>query len=63
MKISYGEKVFQVFLIGFITMLVFVMVYPFIHVLSISFSTAAEALRPGMHWYPQRYRYSPGVGC
>ena len=53
MKISYGEKVFQVFLIGSITLLSICMIYPFIHILSISFSTSAEALRPGMHWYPQ----------
>jgi putative aldouronate transport system permease protein len=29
------------------------MLYPFIHVLSISFSTSAEALRPGLHLYPR----------
>jgi putative aldouronate transport system permease protein len=28
------------------------MLYPFMHVLSMSFSSSAEALRPGMHWYP-----------
>jgi putative aldouronate transport system permease protein len=53
MKLSYGEKVFQVFLIGFITLLSICMIYPFIHELSISFSTSAEALRPGLHWYPK----------
>ncbi|MBD0382953.1 carbohydrate ABC transporter permease [Paenibacillus sedimenti] len=53
MKISSGEKVFQVFLIGFITLLCICMIYPFIHVLSISFSTSTEALRQGMHWYPR----------
>lgn len=36
----------------FITVLCAVMVYPFVHVLSMSFSSAVEALRPGMHWYP-----------
>lgn len=53
MKISFGEKVFQVFLIGFITILCIGMLYPFIHVLSISFSSAAEAIRPGLHLYPR----------
>jgi putative aldouronate transport system permease protein len=28
------------------------MIYPFLHVISISLSTSAEALRPGLHWYP-----------
>ncbi|MCA0755411.1 carbohydrate ABC transporter permease [Paenibacillus sp. N4] len=29
------------------------MIYPFLHVLSISLSTPAEALRPGIHLYPK----------
>jgi putative aldouronate transport system permease protein len=53
MKTSTGEKVFQAFLIVFITLLSICMIYPFIHVLSISFSTAPEAIRQGMHWYPK----------
>jgi putative aldouronate transport system permease protein len=52
MRISSGEKVFQVFLLVVIALLCIVMIYPFVHVLSISFSSAAEALRPGLHWYP-----------
>lgn len=53
MRLSSGEKVFQVFLIGFICMLSAVMLYPFAHVLSISFSSSAEAIRAGLHWYPR----------
>ena len=53
MKLSYGEKVFQVFLIGCITLLSICMIYPFIHILSISFSTSAEALRPGYALVPE----------
>ncbi|GJM72535.1 ABC transporter permease [Paenibacillus macerans] len=34
-------------------LLCLVMVYPFLHVLSISLSTPAEALRPGIHLYPK----------
>ncbi|RCW48479.1 carbohydrate ABC transporter permease [Paenibacillus prosopidis] len=53
MRLTKGEKIFQWFLIVIITMLCIVMVYPFLHVLSISLSTPAEALRPGIHLYPK----------
>jgi putative aldouronate transport system permease protein len=52
-RLSMGEKVFQVFLILFLTGLCVAMIYPFLHVLSISLSTAPEALRPGVHFYPK----------
>jgi len=54
---SNGEKVFQVFLLIFITGLSIVMVYPFMHVLSISLSTPAEALRPGVHFFPREVSF------
>lgn len=53
MKLSAGEKIFQVFLILFVIVLCITMLYPFMHVLSISLSTPAEALRPGIHFYPK----------
>jgi putative aldouronate transport system permease protein len=52
MKMSAGEKGFQAFLILFFTILSVAMIYPFLHVLSISLSTAREALRPGLHFFP-----------
>lgn len=52
MRLSFGEKVFQIFVIAFLASVCICMIYPFIHVLSISLSTSAEALRPGLHWYP-----------
>lgn len=51
-KQTFGEKLFQTILIGFIACLCLCMLYPFVHVLSVSFSTSAEALRPGIHLYP-----------
>lgn len=53
MLLTKGEKIFQGILIVGITLLCIVMVYPFLHVLSISLSTPAEALRPGIHLYPK----------
>ncbi len=53
MKQTQGEKVFQVFLIIFVLFISMIMIYPFVHVLSVSFSTAPEALRPGIHLYPK----------
>ncbi|MGG1517331.1 carbohydrate ABC transporter permease [Paenibacillus oryzisoli] len=52
MRMTQGEKVFQTLLIIFISVLSIAMIYPFLHVLSISLSTAREALRPGVHFYP-----------
>ncbi|MBP1989931.1 carbohydrate ABC transporter permease [Paenibacillus eucommiae] len=49
---TIGEKLFQVFLVVFISVLSIMMVYPFIHELSISFSTTKEALRYGVHIFP-----------
>ncbi|XEC93005.1 carbohydrate ABC transporter permease [Paenibacillus tarimensis] len=53
MRLTKGEKIFQGFLIVFITILSIIMVYPFLHVMSISLSTPAEALRPGIHLFPK----------
>lgn len=57
MQQSNGEKIFQVFLLVFITGLSIVMIYPFLHVLSISLSTPAEALRPGVHFFPREISF------
>lgn len=57
MKLSTGEKIFQVFLILFVIILCITMIYPFLHVLSISLSTPAEALRPGIHLYPKEVSF------
>ena len=57
MKLSRGEKIFQFFLIIFIACISITMLYPFLHVLSISLSTPAEALRPGIHLFPQEISF------
>lgn len=51
-RMTTGEKIFQVLLIVFMVFLCCIMVYPFLHSLAISFSTAKEALRPGLHIIP-----------
>ena len=53
---------FQVFLIIFIACISISMLYPFLHVLSISFSTPAEALRPGIHLFPREISLNHGIG-
>ncbi|CAM3825909.1 carbohydrate ABC transporter permease [Cohnella lubricantis] len=50
-----GERVFQVFLVLFITLMCAAMLYPFVHLLSVSLSTPAEAIRPGPHLYPLEF--------
>lgn len=53
MKATLGENIFQVILITFISLLCLVTIYPFIHIVSVSFSSPAEALRIGFHLYPK----------
>ncbi|MBD2870605.1 carbohydrate ABC transporter permease [Paenibacillus arenilitoris] len=55
LHMTAGEKVFQFFLILFITLMSVAMLYPFIHLLSVSLSTPAEAIRPGLHVYPLEF--------
>lgn len=52
---SKGEVVFQFVLVFLITLLCISTLYPFIHVLSVSFSSASEAIRPGIHLYPREF--------
>ena len=57
MKPSKGSQAFQAVLIAFMTVLCIIMLYPFVHMLSISFSTPAEALRMGIHLYPREVSF------
>jgi len=50
--------VFQAFLILFISILSVTMLYPFLHVTSISLSTPTEALRQGFHFYPKEITFN-----
>ena len=49
---------FQAFLILFISILSVTMLYPFLHVTSISLSTPTEALRQGFHFYPKEITFN-----
>lgn len=55
MRHTKGSTFFQVFLITFMIILCTIMLYPFVHMLSISFSTPAESLRLGIHLYPREF--------
>lgn len=52
MKRSVGENIFQVFLIIFISLFCIAVIFPFVHILSISLSTPVESQRLGIHLYP-----------
>lgn len=52
-KMTIGEKMFQVFAIVLVALMCVTMLYPFVHVLSISFSTPAEAMKYGFRFFPQ----------
>jgi len=48
-----GERIFGVFNAVFLAIVALLAVYPFIYVISVSFSTASEAVRTGLHLYPR----------
>ncbi|GGD61663.1 carbohydrate ABC transporter permease [Paenibacillus nasutitermitis] len=52
---TFGEKMFQYVLLIFIVLICGVMIYPFIHMLAVSFSTPIEAIRPGLHLIPLEF--------
>ena len=47
-----GEKAFDFLNALFMILMCCLMLYPFIHVTAIAFSTQAEAIRPGLHFFP-----------
>lgn len=49
---SGGEKVFNTFNVLFLGVFAFTTLYPFLYILSLSFSTQAAAMRDGFHFYP-----------
>jgi putative aldouronate transport system permease protein len=53
LKPTFGENVFQFFLIVFISILCLITIYPFIHLTSVSLSSPSEAMRFGFHFYPK----------
>lgn len=50
---TIGEKIFQTLLVLFIGVLCLSVLYPFAHLVSVSFSSPIEAIRPGFHIYPK----------
>ncbi|NOU88311.1 ABC transporter permease subunit [Paenibacillus sp. LMG 31460] len=57
-RTSKAELIFQYANLAAITLLCVSVLYPFIHVLSVSLSTPAEAVRPGIHLYPKAFTFS-----
>lgn len=54
-RMSRGEVMFQFVAVIAVILLCIMTLYPFIHVLSVSFSSPAEAIRPGIHLYPREF--------
>ena len=51
-KRTRGEKIFNVFNYIILTLFAMTTIYPFLYTLTISFSTPAEAIKPGLHILP-----------
>lgn len=58
MKLTTGEKVFNAFNIAVLGLIGLTCLYPFLYILSISLSTAAEASREGFHLYPRAVSFA-----
>ncbi|GHV37750.1 ABC transporter permease [Spirochaetia bacterium] len=52
-KFTAGERIFDIYNIIFLVLFSCIMIYPFIHVTSVAFSSKTEAIRPGLHLYPK----------
>ncbi|MBB6732325.1 carbohydrate ABC transporter permease [Cohnella sp. CBP 2801] len=53
MRPTAEEKWFQAVAILIVGLLSLSILYPFVHLISVSFSTPTEAIRPGFHLYPR----------
>ncbi|XEC97490.1 carbohydrate ABC transporter permease [Paenibacillus tarimensis] len=56
-QLTRGERAFQIFTAVLILLMCVTMIYPFIHMISISLSTPAEAMRSGIHLYPKELSF------
>src|SRR5687768_14331936 len=54
-RMTAGEIVFQIFAITMVTFICIIIIYPFLHVFSLSFSTPRDALRLGLHILPREW--------
>lgn len=52
-SIKWQDRIAPVMIYIVLTMLALIVVYPFIHVISVSFSGRGEALRSGFHFFPR----------
>ena len=54
-KTSTGEKIFTVFNYTFFTLLCLIMLYPFWHVIMLSFSSLEASMKGGVFLYPKGF--------
>jgi putative aldouronate transport system permease protein len=55
---SRGERIFNGFNIGLLSVIGFLAIYPFIYVLTLSLSTATDVARGGLHLYPREISWT-----
>jgi putative aldouronate transport system permease protein len=56
-RVSKPELAFQVMNTVFLLFVTVITLYPFIHILSVSFSSNAEAIRVGLHFWPKEWDF------
>jgi putative aldouronate transport system permease protein len=55
MKMSTGDKMFEIANYGFLIILMFVMVYPFYNTLVVSFNDATDSIRGQIYFFPRQF--------
>lgn len=55
MKMTKGERAFEVFNITVMTLFAIICIYPFIYVLALSFNDGMDAMRGGIYLYPRKF--------
>ncbi|MDF2837352.1 MAG: hypothetical protein K0Q63_2992, partial [Paenibacillus sp.] len=54
---KWQNRIAPILIYTSLTLLALVVVYPFIHVIAVSFSGRGEALRSGFHFYPRDFEW------
>lgn len=54
MKMSMGERTFEVFNIAVMTLFAIICIYPFVYVVALSFNDGMDAMKGGIYFFPRR---------
>lgn len=57
MKLSRGERIFDVFNVAIMTLFAVICLYPFVYVVALSFNEGKDAMRGGIYFFPRAFTF------